>query len=159
MAALMAAKASVATLADRERLFWWRGFLTAGMGAAVASLGEPAGRALPGGEPREAIVSVVVDDLTPKELRLICAAQERLRGVLPTYGFFHTEPVRNPSGQLTAFRAYDRGDETRRLLAEVAVRAGGEFAPTRLQPWHSPGAPKNTHLVSADSSAFGCSEV
>jgi hypothetical protein len=46
IAALTAMKARVATLSERERMFWWCGFLATGMGAAVASLGSAAARPL-----------------------------------------------------------------------------------------------------------------
>jgi len=42
------------------------------------------------------MMNIGANDLTPEELELFSAAQKRLRDVLPTYGFFHTEPVRNP---------------------------------------------------------------
>ena len=46
MAALTAQKSSIAALPPGDRLYWWFGFLTAAMGAAVASIGESAVRAL-----------------------------------------------------------------------------------------------------------------
>lgn len=46
MAALTAEKANIAALPPGERLYWWVGFVTAAMGAALASIGEPAVRAL-----------------------------------------------------------------------------------------------------------------
>ncbi|HTT03273.1 MAG TPA: hypothetical protein VMG11_14395 [Steroidobacteraceae bacterium] len=48
MTALLVQRDFVASLAPQERLFWWLGFLTAAMGAAVASLGERTARALRG---------------------------------------------------------------------------------------------------------------
>jgi hypothetical protein len=46
MAALTAQKDNIASLPPSERLYWWFGFITAAMGAAIASIGEPAVRAL-----------------------------------------------------------------------------------------------------------------
>jgi hypothetical protein len=46
MAALTAQKDDIAALPPGERLYWWVGFVTAAMGAALASIGEPAVRAL-----------------------------------------------------------------------------------------------------------------
>ena len=46
MTALKAEREHVAVLPPAERLYWWFGFLTAALGAANASLGEPATRAL-----------------------------------------------------------------------------------------------------------------
>ena len=46
MAALSAQKDNIASLPPGERLYWWVGFVTAAMGAALASIGEPAFRAL-----------------------------------------------------------------------------------------------------------------
>ena len=46
MTALKAERENVALLPPPERLYWWFGFLTAALGAASASLGEPAARAL-----------------------------------------------------------------------------------------------------------------
>jgi hypothetical protein len=46
MAALTAQKEHLASLRPDERLYWWFGFITAAMGAALASIGEPAVRAL-----------------------------------------------------------------------------------------------------------------
>ncbi|HEX4050225.1 MAG TPA: hypothetical protein VHY19_05040 [Steroidobacteraceae bacterium] len=46
MAALSAQKSKVAALSQGDRLQWWIGFLTAGMGAAQVSVGEVAFRAL-----------------------------------------------------------------------------------------------------------------
>jgi hypothetical protein len=46
MAALKTDRERVAALPSPVRLYWWFGFLTAALGAALASLGEPATRAL-----------------------------------------------------------------------------------------------------------------
>ena len=46
MTALKAERENVAVLPPSERLYWWFGFLTAALGAASASVGEPATRAL-----------------------------------------------------------------------------------------------------------------
>jgi hypothetical protein len=46
MTALKAQKSELAALPSAERLYYWFGFVTAGMGAALASLGEPAFRTL-----------------------------------------------------------------------------------------------------------------
>ena len=46
MAALTAQKDNIASLSRDERLYWWFGFITAAMGAAMASIGESAVRAL-----------------------------------------------------------------------------------------------------------------
>ena len=45
MTALKAERENVARLPPSERLYWWFGFLTAALGAASASLGDPATRA------------------------------------------------------------------------------------------------------------------
>lgn len=46
MSAVAAHKEEIASLAPPERLYWWLGFLAAAMGAALASIGEPAFRGL-----------------------------------------------------------------------------------------------------------------
>jgi hypothetical protein len=48
MSALGTQRDKIASLAPGDRLYWWLGFLTAAMGAALASVGEPAVRALRG---------------------------------------------------------------------------------------------------------------
>ena len=59
MTALKAERENVAQLPPPERLYWWFGFLTAALGAASASLGEPAARALSASlaEPQDAPAS------------------------------------------------------------------------------------------------------
>jgi len=46
MAALAAQRKKIAALGPGDRLHWWLGFLAAAMGAALASVGEPALRVL-----------------------------------------------------------------------------------------------------------------
>jgi hypothetical protein len=46
MSALSSQKDNIDSLPPADRLYWWFGFLTAAMGAALASIGEPAVRAL-----------------------------------------------------------------------------------------------------------------
>jgi hypothetical protein len=46
MTTLTAQKDKIAALSAEDRLHWWIGFVTAAMGAARASVGEPAFRAL-----------------------------------------------------------------------------------------------------------------
>jgi hypothetical protein len=46
MSAMSAQRDRVASLSPGDRLHWWFGFLTAALGAARASLGEPAFRSL-----------------------------------------------------------------------------------------------------------------
>lgn len=46
MSALAAERKKIASLGPGERLHWWLGFLAAAMGAALASVGEPALRVL-----------------------------------------------------------------------------------------------------------------
>jgi len=46
MAALATQRGKIAALSPADRLYWWLGFLTAALGAAFASIGEPAARAL-----------------------------------------------------------------------------------------------------------------
>lgn len=46
MSALTAQRNTIDSLPPADRLYWWFGFLTAAMGAALASIGEPAVRAL-----------------------------------------------------------------------------------------------------------------
>lgn len=61
MSALTAERERIAALNPADRLHWWLGFVAAAMGAALASVGEPAFRALRsalGEEPEEATVTV-----------------------------------------------------------------------------------------------------
>jgi hypothetical protein len=46
MSALATQRDKIASLGPADRLYWWLGFLTAAMGAALANVGEPAVRAL-----------------------------------------------------------------------------------------------------------------
>lgn len=46
MSALTAQRKKIASLGPGDRLHWWLGFLAAAMGAALASVGEPALRVL-----------------------------------------------------------------------------------------------------------------
>lgn len=46
MSALTAQRKKIASLGHGDRLHWWLGFLAAAMGAALASVGEPALRVL-----------------------------------------------------------------------------------------------------------------
>lgn len=69
-------------------------------------------------------------EFTDEELRSFDAARDALRAALPSYGFLHTEPVRNPSGVLYLLRAYH--DD--RLLAEVTIQPGGSIGPVRFAP-------------------------
>jgi hypothetical protein len=46
MSALASQTGKIASLGPGDRLYWWLGFLTAAMGAALASVGESAVRAL-----------------------------------------------------------------------------------------------------------------
>lgn len=46
MSALTAQRKEIASLGPGDRLHWWLGFLAAAMGAALASVGEPALRVL-----------------------------------------------------------------------------------------------------------------
>ena len=46
MSALTAQRKQIASLGAGDRLHWWLGFLAAAMGAALASVGEPALRVL-----------------------------------------------------------------------------------------------------------------
>ncbi len=46
MSALTSQRDLIDSLPPADRLYWWFGFLTAAMGAALASIGEPAVRAL-----------------------------------------------------------------------------------------------------------------
>ena len=46
MSALTAQRKKIASLGAGDRLHWWLGFLAAAMGAALASVGEPALRVL-----------------------------------------------------------------------------------------------------------------
>ena len=46
MSAIAAQRDELATLPPAERLSWWVGFISAGMGAALASVGEAAMRVL-----------------------------------------------------------------------------------------------------------------
>ena len=61
MTALAAERERVATLSPADRLHWWLGFVAAAMGAALASVGEPAFRVLRsalGEEPEQQAVTV-----------------------------------------------------------------------------------------------------
>jgi len=46
MSALAAEREGIASLNPADRLHWWLGFVTAAMGAALATVGEPAFRVL-----------------------------------------------------------------------------------------------------------------
>jgi len=46
MSALTAQRKKIASLGPGDRLHWWLGFLAAALGAALASVGEPALRVL-----------------------------------------------------------------------------------------------------------------
>jgi hypothetical protein len=71
-----------------------------------------------------------LNDFTDEELRQFDEARDALRAALPSHGFIHTDPVRNPSGVLSAVCA--RASQDGPKLAEVAIRSDGSLGPVRL---------------------------
>jgi hypothetical protein len=71
-----------------------------------------------------------LNEFTDEELRQFDQARDALRAVLPSHGFIHTDPMRNPSGVLTGVIA--RASQDGPKLAEVAIRSDGTLGPVRL---------------------------
>jgi hypothetical protein len=72
-----------------------------------------------------------LNEFTDEELRQFDKARDVLRAALPSHGFIHTDPVRNPSGVLSAVCA--RASQDGLKLAEVAIRSDGTIGPVRLR--------------------------
>jgi hypothetical protein len=79
MAAVASQKDELAVLSPGDRLQWWIGFLSAGMGAAQASVGERAFRAL-----RRSLA----DDLETEMEHAMLAVVRRLQGGTDTTSSF-----------------------------------------------------------------------